>query len=201
MEKPTDTPDSITLREHVYDGIQEYDQKLPNWWLFTLYIMIVYFVIAWVAYYQLPVEVPNDYERLNNKLAVIEAKKQAELEEMMASLSDESLIEMSKDPNHTSAGQAVFDSKCAACHGTDLSATLGGIKLPGVPLNDAEWIYGGQPLEIMHIVTNGSPDVTKGMIAWNTQLGPSEIAQVVSYILSKQTVAPQPALKPLEPQS
>ena len=38
----------------------------------------------------------------------------------------------------------------------------------------------------MKTVTNGSPDLSKGMIAWKDQLGPSEIAQVVSYILSKQ---------------
>lgn len=196
MQKSSDTSDGITLREHVYDGIEEYDQKLPNWWLFTLYITMVWFVIAWVAYYQLPVNAPTDYEKLHKEIAQIESKKQAELEKMLASIDDDSLLEMSKDPNHTSAGQAIFESKCAACHGVDLTAKLGGVNLPGVPLNDSEWIYGGHPLQIMYTVTNGSPDITKGMIAWKAQLSPSEIAQVTSYILSKQTAPPKPALKP-----
>jgi cytochrome c oxidase cbb3-type subunit 3 len=187
MKKKSDQSDSIVLREHVYDGIQEYDQKLPNWWLFTLYIMIVWFLFAWVAYYQMPIQFPNDYEKLDQKIAVIEAKKQAELEEMMASINNDSLKEMSTDASHVSAGEAIYRTKCLACHGPDLTATLNGTPLPGVPLNDAEWKYGAQPLEIMNIVTNGSPDLTKGMIAWKTQLNPSQIAQVVAFILSKQS--------------
>ncbi|MDF1863006.1 MAG: cbb3-type cytochrome c oxidase N-terminal domain-containing protein [Verrucomicrobiales bacterium] len=186
MSKKSDSSDGIILRDHVYDGIEEYDQKLPNWWLFTLYITIVWFIFAWVAYYQMPLDMLSKPEKIDQQIAAIEAKKQAELEEMMASLTDESLVEMSQDESHIAAGEALFQTKCIACHGTDLSATMNGIALPGVPLNDAEWKYGAKPLEIMNIVTNGSPDITKGMIAWNTQLSPSEIAQVVSYILSKQ---------------
>jgi len=176
----------IVLRDHSYDGIQEYDQKLPNWWLFTLYIMIVAFVIYWVAYYQSPAHMQNDYQRLDARIANINDKKQKELETLLATLNDQSILDMSKDPANTEAGRAIFETKCVACHGIDLSATLGGIKLPGLPLNDKEWKYGGKPLEIMKTITNGSPDITKGMIAWNTQLSPSQIAQVVSYILSKQ---------------
>lgn len=182
---PEDDP-NIELREHTYDGIQEFDQKLPNWWLFTLYITIVWFVIAWVAYYQLPVRMPSDHERLAARMAVIDQKKQEELEAMLAKLDNDSLREMSNDPNHTGAGKAIFDAKCAACHGFDLSAKNAGMQLPGVPLNDKEWKYGGEPLQIMNTITNGSPDITKGMIAWSSQLSPSQIAQVVSYILRNQ---------------
>ena len=179
-------PDGVTIRDHVFDGIQEYDQKLPNWWLFTFYIAIVYFVIAWFAYYQTPANIPSDGENLDGKMAIIEEKKSAELATMLASLTDDSLKEMSTDVTHTGKGKAIFEAKCAACHGLDLSSKLNGMQLPGLPLNDKEWKYGGNPLQIMTLITNGSPDLTKGMISWKAQLSPSEIAQVVSYILSKQ---------------
>lgn len=184
MSQSDDSKNKIVIREHVFDGIEEYDQNLPNWWLFTFYIMIVYFIFAWVAYYQSPLHIRNDYEKLDNQLTEIEEKKNRELESMMATLNDEALQEMSLDATHVSSGKAIYETKCVACHGTDLSATMNGLKLPGVALNDSEWLYGGEPLKIMGTITNGSPDLTKGMIPWKSQLGPAEIAQVVAFILS-----------------
>jgi len=176
----------VVLRDHTFDGIQEFDQKLPNWWLFTLYIMIVAFVVFWVAYYQLPLGLKSDVEKIDQAVAFVEQKRQQQLEEVIASLDNDSLLAMAKEGEHVTAGEAVYQSKCMACHGPDLSGMMAGLKLPGVSLVDAEWKYGAAPLEIMKLVTNGSPDLASGMIAWKTQLAPTEIAQVVAYILSKQ---------------
>lgn len=182
------------LREHVFDGIQEYDQKLPNWWLFTWYITIVWFIIAWFAYYQLNLG-GSDYERLAGELAHV---KDVQLKEM-EKISDDKLWEMSKDEKVVSAGAATFAATCVACHAPDLSAKIAGSKLPGLPLNDQEWKHGGNPLQILQTVRKGAPDVTKGMPPWEPQLGLSRVVEVVAFVLSKHEKGEPVTLAPDSP--
>src|ERR1017187_2051143 len=89
------------LREHVFDGIQEYDQKLPNWWLFTWYFTSAWFVIYWLAYYQFKT-VPTDEDRLNAALTKIDDARKKELE----LLDDKKLWEISRDAKIVEAGRA-----------------------------------------------------------------------------------------------
>ena len=175
--------DGPVLRDHVYDGIQEYDQKLPNWWLASWYIFIVLFVFYWVLYYQFDF-FPEDKERLQAAVKLIDEKKASELEKLMTSLDDNVLWDMSKNAKIVSAGKVTFQATCVACHGADLSGTMNGVKLPGESLKDNEWKYGGRPMEVFAIVKDGSPDVTKGMVAWEPVLGPKKVAELVAYIMS-----------------
>lgn len=169
-----------TLREHSYDGIQEYDQKLPNWWLFTWYITMVFFVICWVGYYQFGIGMSDekDIETAMAKIADFQ-KKELEL------INDDKLWEMSQDPKIVAAGAATFSTTCVACHAADLSAHIGGVKLPGLPLNDQEWKHGSNPTQILTIVRKGAPDLTKGMPPWEPQLGLQRVVEVVAFVLSK----------------
>lgn len=169
------------LRDHVYDGIQEYDQKLPNWWLFTLYITIVWFVIHWLCYYQFGIG-SSDTDAIDKVVAEMQTARDKQME----SIDDKQLWQMSRDPAVVAAGKATFmtPGMCVTCHGPDLTATLAGVKLPGQPLHDQEWKFGGKPTEIFKIVRKGSPDITKGMAAWEGVLGIKRVSEVVAFILS-----------------
>lgn len=190
-------PNEPQLRDHVYDGIQEYDQKLPNWWLFTWYITIVWFVVFWLAYYQFGWG-NTDHERVQMALDKISQERDKE----MASITDEKLWEMSRDSKVVEAGKATFMTTCIACHGPDLSAHLAGAKLPGLPLNDTEWKHGGKPTQILNIVRKGAPDLTKGMPPWEPQLGLQRVIEAVAFVLSHHkegepvTLAPDSPLRP-----
>ena len=176
----TPPPSDPKLRDHVYDGIQEYDQKLPNWWLFSWYITMVWFVIAWFIYYQLGIGT-SDIQKVDNAIAHVEKVRLEEL----AAVTDEKLWMMSRDPKVVSAGASTYATTCVACHAPDLSAHIAGVRLPGLPLNDTEWMHGGQPLQVLTVVRKGSPDVSKGMPPWEPQLGLQRVIEVVAFILSK----------------
>jgi len=176
-------PDEPVLRPHVYDGIREYDQRLPNWWLFTLYIMMAFTLVYWVVGYQFDAFV-DDGPWASAEVAALRVPKGSRMALLTTSGADAELWRWSRDPGKIESGRQAYELTCAACHAKDLSAKMAGVPLPGLPLNDAEWKYGGKPSEVLQIILKGSPDVTKGMVAWENVLGPSKCADVTAFVMS-----------------
>ncbi|MCY2959869.1 MAG: c-type cytochrome [Planctomycetota bacterium] len=159
--------------DHDYDGIQEYDNRLPNWWLFTLYGSIVFSVGYWLFYETFAVgrNQTQAWER-EEELAA-----QAQIErEMGKEVTEESLLLMTKVPAQLEAGAKIFQQKCVQCHGP-----LGAGEI-GPNLTDGYWLHGPAPLQIYNTVMNGVLD--KGMQAWKDQLGPVRVRQVVAHVLT-----------------
>lgn len=164
---PLDEP----VRDHVFDGIQEYDKRLPNWWLATFYGAIIFWVGFWF-YYERAHLGPTNAQRVERQLAEIEAARLA----AAPSVDDASLWKMSRNALFVDAGRITFNTTCASCHTEKLT---GGI---GPNLVDQLWIHGGRPTEINTTVTNGV--LAKGMPSWGPILGARKVAEVAAYILS-----------------
>jgi cytochrome c oxidase cbb3-type subunit 3 len=171
---PVRTPqaEEMKLRPHTYDGIQEYDQRLPNWWLYTLYGAIVFAVVYWFAY-QVARVAPSDGARVDTALAQIQAAKMASSIDVT---NDANFWQMSRNPVFVEAGRATFNSTCASCHTATLTGAI------GPNLVDQKWIHGGTPKEIFKTVSEGVP--AKGMPTWGPILGTKKITEAVAYILS-----------------
>lgn len=166
-------PEGVILRDHVVDGIYEYDQRLPRWWLCILFGVIAFSCVYWLVLDQKKY-VGQEKESLDLRLAAIEAKRLAS----SIDVTDNELFwKMSSNPDFVAAGKSTFEANCVACHGAELQ---GGV---GFNLVDDEWVHGAAPSSIYVTIDKGV--VNKGMQAWGSQLGQKRITEVVAYILSK----------------
>ena len=175
--KPQPTPPEDSLRPHIFDGIQEYDKRLPNWWLYTLYITIVFWVGYW-GYYEWFRVGPSSEHSINTAMAAIDAQRLN-----VAKLDDESLWKMSRNPAFVDAGKAIFDANCVACHLPSLRGKTESPVAIGPDLTDTLWVHGGKPTQVHELINKGV--LTKGMPAWGPVLGAKKISDVTAYILSK----------------
>jgi len=185
----------IVLRPHEYDGIQEYDQTLPNWWLFIFFAFLIFFPVCWIGYYQLGF-MKTDGEQVSVEMARIEKAKAAALEEMLSKLDDETLVKTwAKDAGSVERGKETFMANCTACHGQDLAARMdigGGqsIALPGLPLTDGVWKYGSKPMDVFKLINDGTPPESSGhngarMEAWGQKMPPLKVVELVAFIISQ----------------
>ena len=168
------------ILDHNYDGIRELDNKLPPWWLYGFYITIVFAGVYLARYHIFQGEdqaTEYEIEMEEARLAIEEYKKTAK------DLVDASTVELLTDAGDLSAGQAIFNTSCVACHKADGG---GGI---GPNLTDEYWILGGGISNVFNTISEGGR-AGKGMVPWKTELKPSEIAQVASYVLSMQGTTP-----------
>src|SRR5690606_552295 len=95
-------------------------------------------------------------------------------EAMGQEISEASLEQVLADSNSVSQGAEVFVNRCSACH-------LEGQGSIGPNLTDDHWIHCRRKLmDIYQVVSEGV--AVKGMPAWNRQLTPAELRQVVAYV-------------------
>lgn len=188
---PTEDP----LRPHTYDGIREFDKRLPNWWLFTLYGAMVFWVGYW-SYFEWWHEGRTGPQEVAAAMTVIEAERLASMS--ATKLDDATLWQMSRNPVFVEAGRVTFNSICMTCHLTSLRGKSENPMAVGPDLTDQIWIHGGRPVEIMATVTNGVP--AKGMPTWGPIFGQKKVTEVVAYVLSHhhegEPIIAQPPVPP-----
>ncbi len=170
------------LLDHNYDGIQEYDNDLPKWWVNIFWVTIIWGVI-YIFYFHFYLD--STEERLNTALAAIEAKKIKSIDSNQPT--DEAAILSSLIGNQEviAKGATTFATKCAACHG------MQGQGLVGPNLTDEYWIHGGKLTDIKHTILEGVP--AKGMLSWKALMTNEEVNSVIAFIISiKGTTPPNP---------
>lgn len=176
MKPDKPTPPEDPIRPHVFDGIAEYDKRLPNWWLYTLYITIVFWVGYW-GYYEWFRAGPTSEQEVVAAMSKIEAGKLA-----AAKVDDASLWKMSRSAAFVEAGKATYNSNCSACHLVSLRGKNESAAAIGPDLTDTLWAHGGKPTEIHDLISKGV--LAKGMPTWGPVLGQKKISEVTAYILS-----------------
>lgn len=155
---------------HSYGDIQEYDNKLPNWWLYTLYGTVIFAIGYWFSFHVFETgELPmRAYRR---EMAEIAAKQGKALP-----VTAEALVDLSKSGAAVTEGLAAYTQNCVPCHGPQGG---GGI---GPNLTDEFWIHGGGPSQIYESIRDGF--AAKGMPAWGQQLGDKRVQSIAAYVLS-----------------
>lgn len=187
---PPSSHDEDRLRPHTYDGIQEYDKRLPNWWLYTLYGTIVFWIVYWFAH-EIAHIVPSDGAKVDAEMSRIAAAKMASSIDIT---NDDTFWEMSQNAVFTNSGKQTYDSLCMQCHLTSMRGKSENPAAVGPDLTDKAWVHGGTPKEIYHSVSQGV--LAKGMPAWEPVLGQKKTAEVVAYILSRHQKGEEITIEP-----
>ncbi|MFY0679693.1 MAG: cytochrome-c oxidase, cbb3-type subunit III [Thalassovita sp.] len=203
-KKPVVKQDPSTTG-HEWDGIEEFNNPLPRWWLWTFYACIFWAVLYTIAYPAWPgisgaskgVLGWSTRANVAADIAAVETKL-APINEELASVDLASLADNPELNSYAvSAGSAVFKTWCAQCHGS------GAAGAPGYPnLLDDDWLWGGD-VEAIHttisygIRSDDSDDTRYSeMPAFGRDelLDEEQIDQVVNYVMSLSG-APQDATK------
>jgi cytochrome c oxidase cbb3-type subunit 3 len=169
------------LLDHEYDGIREFDNALPKWWLYGFYFTIAFAIVYAINYHALPQPMWGRPGMVAEYQAEVEAADRLAAGRPKAAGPGTALAALT-DADSLAKGQAIYEGAnlCHACHRKDLGGMV------GPNLADNLWIHGCTPAELVKNVSTGFPPL--GMLPYGsgTTLSDQQLLQVVSYILSKQ---------------
>ena len=195
MAKQPHKKHEVETTGHEWDGIQEFNNPLPRWWLWVFYACIVWAIWYSIAYPAWPglKSATSGYLGFSTRAQVAESI--AEFETKLAPMNDKlagvELASIADDADlrgfAVSAGAAVFKTWCAQCHGSGAAGAKG---YPN--LLDDDWLWGGTMEDIHTTITHGirNTDDEDARFSQMPAFGRDEllekeqIAQVVNYVMS-----------------
>jgi cytochrome c oxidase cbb3-type subunit 3 len=192
-DQKIDPETGVETTGHSWDGIEELNNSLPRWWLWTLYLCIFWAVIYSIAYPAWPMISGATSGVLGWSSRGEVAKDIAQHEDQNSALvtallaADMTTLPEDADLNRyaVARGGAVFRAGCSQCHG---SGAAGAIGYPN--LLDNDWLWGGSMAEIAHTVAHGVRNETdedarySQMPAFGEILETEEITATVEYVVS-----------------
>ncbi len=197
VKKPTKKQDAEEVKTtgHEWDGIQEYNNPMPRWWVWTFYITIVWAIAYTIAYPAWPLvkgatqgvlgwdtrtDVANEIQRFTDMNATLDAE--------LASI-ELTTVELGSDLHNFAiqSGRATYMAFCSQCHGAGAAGFVG---YPN--LLDDDWLWGGDKEAIHFTIAHGirtDEDFDSRfseMPAYGRDeiLTQEEISQVTNYIMA-----------------
>lgn len=199
MSKKTEEKKKVETTGHSWDGIEEYNNPLPRWWVWVFYATIVWGIWYSIAYPAWPLlkGATAGYLGFSTRGQVAEeiqkfADMNAGLDAELAK-ADLTTLERGSDLHNYAilSGRATFNTWCVQCHQRE------GGGAPSYPvLSDNDWLWGGSIEDIQTTIRYGIrsmdfEDDTRfsEMPAFaDDNLSDEEIDQVVNYVMSLSPV-------------
>ncbi|MGM0701145.1 MAG: cytochrome-c oxidase, cbb3-type subunit III [Pseudomonadota bacterium] len=174
-DKTPDAEGNVETTGHAADGIEEYDNPLPRWWL-QLYIGTIVFSLGYLLL----------YPGLGNFAGLLGWTQEGQWEEevaraeerftpIFAQYQEVPIPELAQDDEAMQVAERIYQNNCAVCHGANAE---GGYGFPD--LTDDHWLYGGEPEQIVTSLVQGRNGL---MPSWQ-QLGAENIENVTQFVLS-----------------
>lgn len=173
--------ETISETGHAWDGITEYDTPLPRWWV-SMYLILSAIALAYMFLYP-ALGSYNGLLNTNQAKEVLLAQEEIEarVQPVFQKYADMPFAEIANDEEARAIGQRIFLNNCAQCHGSDAQGS------PSFPnLTDNSWLWGGEPEQILHTITEGRRGI---MPAHNAMMTPAQASEIAQYVRSLNNLA------------
>lgn len=197
-DKKIDQHSGVETTGHSWDGIEELNNPLPRWWLYTWYITIAIAIVYMILMPAIPAlpgmgtntrGLRNHSDRDNIAAAMTELQSERQANAVI--LLDSSLQDIERDRDlqqfALAMGESLFEVNCATCHG------VGGRGAKGYPvLADDVWLWDGtlEGIEttLHHGIRHTSDPQTRNSamprFGRDKLLSSQQIDDLVQYVLS-----------------
>ena len=163
-------------RKHTFDGIEEYNNPLPRWWMWLFCCCNIFAAIYLMLYPGL-----GNFKGLLGWSQTKQWQEQeAHANKLYAPIFEKfgntPIPELAKDIEAMKVARRLFINNCAACHGPNAQGAKG---FPNLTTN--VWLFGGTPEDLVNTISNGRVGMMPPMAA--AIGGEESVPAVANYVL------------------